>query len=848
MSSNESPTMAQGKAQHHITQHRFTRSLLAAALRHLGTGALLAVPLLAVPHVAMAQAARNYNIPAGTLEDALNRFGRESGILLSFSTDATTGLRSPGLQGNHTPRSGLDALLAGSGLQAAGQPNGSFVLVKSVEAVGANPSSGVTRSLPEVRITAEAERNTASESTGSFTYAGPSGTATPLGLTLRETPQSVSVITKQRMEDQGLTTISEVMEQVPGVTQYSLGTERTGFTSRGYAIDNYQLDGVNTASHNEGLAAQASQSAADMAVYDRIEVLRGASGLMSGAGDPSGTINMVRKKPTTEFQGSVEAGVGSWGDKRGVLDLSGPLNAAGSLRGRFVAAWQDGESFIDHYGNEKKVFYGVLEADLTDSTRFTVGVEHQRRESKGAFAYLGFPLWFSDGSRTDLPRSFSPASRDNRFDSRATTTFATMEQELGSDWRLKISANRVRSSQREEVAYLDGSASFADRTTGDGLMLYAERRLHELGIDSVDVNVRGPISLLGRRHELVFGADYQDFTNHTEGSFDESGLDYTAKNLYSWDRRGAGQYGDTFVTYDNPRRQKSLYAAGRFSLSDQLKFIAGTKVFSYESNAITQNAAGYNSATPASESSVWTPYAGLVYDINGTHTAYASYSTIYKPQSAQDRYGKLIDPREGTNYEVGIKSDWLEGGLSTAVALYQIRQDNLTESDPGYKVPSTNNPASRAITGAKTQGIDFEATGSLTRNWNVSGSWTYGQTKNANGQHIRSTFPRHLVKLWTSYRLPGDWNRLTVGGGVNWTSETYSTINAWQIGKDLSWKQKAYAVATLMARYEFNEQLSATVNVNNLFDKKYITSVSDWWYSGYYGAPRSVALNMKYKF
>lgn len=830
-------------------ERRLTRAIHAALF-----GMALAANASNAAHAAdttalTSTAAKAYNIPAGPLGRTLSSFAVSSGVALSFDPALTEGLNSPGLSGTHAPRDAAQRLLDGSGLDIVPRSDGSYTLKKREIQAAAAGASASGETLQTVTITAQAERSATTEGTGSYTHAGPSGTATPLGLTLQETPQSVSVITKQRMEDQGLTTVSQVMAQVPGVTQYSIGTERTGFTSRGYAINNYQLDGVNTASHNEGLNAQASQSTADMAVYDRIEVLRGASGLMTGAGDPSGTINMVRKKPTADFQASVEAGVGSWGEKRGVLDLSGPINAAGSLRGRFVTAWQDGDSFIDHYSNEKKTFYGVLEADLTDTTRLTVGVEHQRRKTNGAFAYLGFPLWFSDGSRTDLPRSFSPASRDNRFDSRTTTTFATLEQELGSDWRLKVSANRLRSSQREEVAYLDTSASFTDPVTGDGLMLYSERRMHDLGIDSFDVNVRGPVSLFGRRHELVFGADYQDFTNHTKGSFDESGLDSTPQNIHTWDRTGAGKYGDTYVTYDNPRSQKSLYAAGRFALSEQLKLITGAKVFSYDTNNITRNVAGYYSAAPASERNVWTPYAGLVYDIDGRHMAYASYSSIYKPQSAQDRYGQLIGPRKGINYEVGIKSDWLDGTLNTAVALYQIRQDNLTESDPGYTVPGApDTAASRAIKGANTQGVDVEASGALTKSWNVSGSWTYSQTKNADGKRITTTFPRHMVKLWTTYRMPGDWNRLTLGGGVNVQSKTYSTVNAWRIGKELSWEQKPFAVATLMARYDFSDKLSATLNVNNLFDKKYITSVSDWWYSGYYGAPRSVALNVKYKF
>ncbi|ENO90489.1 TonB-dependent siderophore receptor [Thauera linaloolentis] len=817
--------------------HAVRHALLALTLLTAGSSVFSTPASAADTRPTAGQGRIAYDLAAGPLEQVLTAFAARAGISLTIPPALVAGKASNGLQGSYAIEDGLARILAGSGLEASGSGRAYVVTARP---------GGEVRLAP-VTVTAQGNRGGATEGTGRYTPAGPIGTATPLGLTVRETPQSVSVVTKQRMDDQGLTTVSQVMAQVPGITQYSLGTERAGFNARGYAIDNYQLDGVNTASHNEGLASQASQSAADMAIYDRIEVLRGASGLMSGAGDPSGTINMVRKKPTAEFQGAIEGSLGSWRNKRGMLDLSGPVNQGRSLRGRFVAAWQDGDSFIDHYGNEKKVFYGVLEADLTDSTRLTVGVEHQRGETQGSFAYLGFPLWYSNGARTDLPRAFSPASRDNRFDSRTTAAFATLDQALGGNWRLKVSANRLRSSQLEEAIYLSSNSSFADPVTGDGLSLNADRRNHRLEIDSLDVNVRGPLSLFGRQHDLVFGADYQDFTNYTKGSFDESGR-YGAANLHTWDRSGTGQYEETFVTFDNPRRQKSLYAAGRFQLSDRLRLIAGTKVFSYDSNAITQNIAGYYSATPASENSVWTPYGGLVYDIDGTHTAYASYSTIYKPQTAQDRYGALLDPREGANHEIGLKSGWLGGRLNSAVALYEIRQDNLSESDPGYFVPGTTNRASRAVKGAKTRGVDVEVSGALTHNWNISASWTYSETENAKGERIRTIFPRHLAKLWTTYRLPGELNSLTVGGGVNWQSKVYSTVSAWQIGRNLYWEQKPYSVVSLMARYDFDDQLSATLNVNNVFDKKYIASVSDWWYSGMYGAPRSVALNLRYNF
>ena len=791
----------------------------------------------AAPSSAAAPASHDFRVPPGELGAALRQVASQAGVLLSFTPEQTRGKTSSGLDGRHTVPDALNGVLRGTGLTAALSANGAWVL-RAAEA----PTMG---SLPAVSVTAQSD---ASEGTGAYVSTAALGTATPLGLSLRETPQSISVITSARMADQGLTTIGQVMAQAPGVTLFSLGSERTGFTARGYSITNYQLDGVNTHSENLGLNALPSQSLADMALYDRIEILRGASGLMTGAGDASGALNMVRKKPTRQSQSSVEGRAGSNQQLRGAFDVSGPLNNDGSVRGRLVTVAQDNESDIDHYRHNKQVVYGVVEADLRPGTTVSAGVTHQRNRSKGSLSYLGFPLFYSNGVMTDLPRSFSPAAPGNRFDTDSTDVFATLEQALGNNWGLKVSASHLTSSQDERSVYLDVSGGFADQASGDGLLLAANRRNYHLKSNSVDVKVRGPVTLWGRQHELVFGLDYNEFQSKTDGSFDWN-LQGTPVNLYTWDRNQAPVFGDTYVTYDSTRRQSSAYAAGRFNLADKLTLIAGAKVMRYDENYITDAPTiPYYSAAPASEKHVVTPYGGLVYEINDIHNAYASYSTIYQPQASQDRYGNLLAPRQGKTYEAGVKSGWLQGQLNTSVAVYRIQQENLSESDPGFNVPGTTMPAYRTIKGARTEGLDLEATGALTPNWNVSASWSYSRTRSNEDKTIQTTFPRNLVKLWTTYQMPGELKRLTVGGGFNWQSKVYSDISAWQIERDLYWEQKSYAVASLMGRYDFSDKLSATVNVSNLLDKKYTASVSDWWYSGMYGPGRAVALTARYRF
>ncbi|MEG1052720.1 MAG: TonB-dependent siderophore receptor [Janthinobacterium sp.] len=822
---------------------RIKRMAYAIQFIFIGSALLLNVltPALAQEGAAAPAASLDFQVPAGDLAAALRQVASQSRVILSFTPEQTRGKTTAGLSGRHDVLAALNGVLRGSGLKAERSANGSYVLRPADAAAGGEALS----MMPEVSVKAQQD---ATEGSGAYVSTLPIATATPLGLSVRETPQSISVITQQRMQDQGLSTIAQVMAQTPGVTLFSLGSERTGFTSRGYSITNYQLDGVSTHSENLGLNAIPSQSLADMALYDRIEVLRGASGLMTGAGDASGAINMVRKKPTAQFQASVEGELGSYAERRAMADVAGPLNDAGTLRGRLVTVYEEGDSIIDGYSRDKKVVYGVIEADLSNDTTLTAGVTHQRKRTNGSLSYLGFPLFYSNGSMTNLPRSFSPAATSNRFDTNSTDLFATVEHALANDWKLKISANRVQSSQEERAVYLNVSGGLPNQATGDGLRLNADYRDYQLQVNSVDVNVRGPFNAFGRQHELVLGMDYNEFQSTTDGRFDR-GIDNTPANLYRWNRTATPVFGDTTVIYDSTRRQASAYAASRFNLSERLKLIAGAKVLRYSENYVSDApSVKFYSASPASESRVFTPYGGLVFDIDGTHSAYASYSTIYQPQASQDRYGKLLAPREGKTLEAGVKSGWLDGRLNTAAALYQIRQKNLAESDPGYTVPGTNNPANRAIKGARTRGVDLEATGALTPSWNISASWSYSQTEDNAGKAILTTFPRHLVKLWTTYRLPGDLHRLTVGGGMNWQSRVYSDIEAWQINSTLHWEQKAYSVASLMARYDVNDKLSATVNVANLFDKRYTASVSDWWLSGMHGPARKVTLTARYQF
>lgn len=806
------------------------RSIHYAALALGLSGSLLAMmPAWAKPLA--------YDIPAGSLAVALSQFAAASDVMITFSSEETAGLPSPGLQGDFELDQGFDRLLQGSGLRVVQAGEKRYVLAKA--------ESGGVVELGATSIYG-ASLGAATEGTGSYTT-GSTSTATKLALSLRETPQSISVVTRQRMDDQGLNDLTEVLKQTPGLSVQSLGSERFNIYSRGYSVDNYQFDGIPT---TLDIVSQVSaQSLADMAIYDRVEVLRGATGLMTGAGDPSATINMVRKRPTAQFKGHITAGLGSWDKYRTELDVSGPLTPTGNVRARMVAAYQQNNSYVDHYSQEKQIFYGILEADLTDSTLLTVGADYQKNDPKGSSS-VAFPLFYKNGKQTDFSRSTNSAARWSSNPQDVLNTFASIEQKLGYDWSLKLAVNQMYIN-RDDYKLATASWGFPDINTGAGVRLYGGAGSTWQKQTGVDVQAQGPFQLLSRQHELIVGYNFSRYENR-HSPLRGTAIEGTFVNFYEWDNytrepntsHGKLYDGDTTIY------QSGTYIATRLRPTDDLSIILGARSSNYKYNYDLQYVLTprSNRNTQYRESGVVTPYAGVVYDLNDIHSVYASYTSIYKPQSVRDVTGAALDPREGDNYEIGLKSEFFGGRLNTSIATYEVKQDNLAVVDPGKVIPGTTTAAYKAVSGATSRGFEIEANGELMPDWNVAASYNHSITEDADDERINTEAPANMVKLWTTYRLPDDFNRLTIGGGANWQSGTHITVTPSTALGTVKAKQSQFTVVNLMARYQLTDQLSTTLNVNNVFDEKYISALDTTFFSGYYGEPRNVMLSTQYNF
>ena len=774
------------------------------------------------------------DIPAQSLSASLQAFGRQTDQQVLFSPDDVSGLKSQAVKGRYTPQQAIAALLAGTGLSYNLQGN----------SITIHRRGGDASSMELDATNVQSSLDGSSEATHSYTV-NSSSASTKLPMSLRETPQSVSVMTRQRMQDQQLNTLSDVLKQTPGLNVQNIDSERVNIYSRGYSVDSYQFDGIPTT-----LIVQTSaspQSMIDTSIYDRVEIVRGATGLMTGAGDPSGSINLIRKRPTSEFRGSVSAGAGSWDTYRTEVDVSGPLTDDARLRGRAVVAYQQGNSYIDHYQQEKQTYFGILEADLTDSTLLTVGFDYQKNDPRGV-SFANFPLFYDDGEQTDFSRDTNAGSRWSYRQQDTLNTFATLEQGLVNDWKLKVSVNNMYSTRDYSLA--SASGGFPNKETGDGAYLYGGDGYgsqRQLGIDAM---VQGPFQLFGRQHELVVGVSGSEFHDYSNPEF--SDLEMRPINIYTWDNyTDRATPAGKLMNDDTTIRQDAAYMVARFKPTDDLSLIFGARVgdYSYKKKAIYNAPLTASSNTAATrESGFVTPYAGVVYDLNDIHSVYASYTKIYKPQSIRDSSGSTLDAREGDNYEIGLKSEFLDGRVNTAIALYEIKQDNLGVLAGGFVPGTVRERAYKAVSGATTRGIDMEISGEVMTDWNVSASYSHSLTKDSDHERINTIAPANMVKLWTTYRLPGELNRLTIGGGMNWQSGISLTDTPWQIGQKVKATEDAYAVFNAMARYDVTKNLSATVNVNNLFDKKYLSSLDPTFYTGFYGEPRNVMFTTKYNF
>lgn len=766
-----------------------------------------------------AEAVSRYDIAPGPLEQTLRQIARQSGRGVVADPALVRGRSSAPVVGSYSPEAAVQQALVGSGLQLRVTPNGTLTL----EPV----PSGDALQLGATSITGQALGET-TENTGSYTT-GSMSSATKFQASARETPQSVTVVTRQRMDDQNMQSLEDISTNTPGLTLRKTGGERPEFYSRGSAIDNIMIDGLPIGYDSDTLGTST------LAMFDRVEVVRGASGLMVGSGNPSGTLNLVRKRPTVEPQVSVSVGAGTWDNYRTEIDASSKLNKAGTLRGRVVAAYQDKNSFTDAYSSKRQLLYGISEFDLSQATTLTLGGYYNREDNPGA-DWNGMPT-AANGAFLPLSRSTRLTPAWTYWNKENQSVFAEIEHRFDNAWSLRLNTTWLKSN----LEMLGGSFY---RDADNNLISNAGRYSYEHTQKSVDGYAKGPFSLFGATHELVVGASYrrEDDNDGPGGGPGESynqivdpfSFDYNAiakpEINYNWSRKG-------FID------QSSVYGAFRFNLRDDLKLILGSRLDWYENDIHTQSGT-YGFGEPYKATREVTPYAGLIYDLNDTYSVYASWTRIFQPQNYEGASGSVLNPVTGTNFEVGLKAEYFDGALNASAALFQLNQENLPKSLLSSQCQPNQDVCYEASGEVRTRGVEFELSGELAEGWQASAGYTYAAAEYvkatdsaSKGARYDSDTPYNLFKLATSYQLPGDLNKWSIGGAFRTQSQTYTSFNVQQGG---------YSIVDLMSNYRLSDSIKVQVNMNNVFDKHYYQSISNNAGANLFGEPRNLMFTVKW--
>ncbi|WP_394804768.1 TonB-dependent siderophore receptor [Sphingomonas agrestis] len=707
-------------------------------------------------------------------------------------------------------------------------------------------------------------------------------TVTPL----KDVPNTITVIDREQIEAQNLLSLEDALTAANGITVTGVGSEDPSFMSRGFAINNYLVDGVST------LAFNFPSVVPDLFFYERLEVLRGPAGLFSGSGNPAGSINLVRKRPLDSFKVQASAGAGSWNNFRGELDVSAPLGNGIAARAGVMA--QDQDQFFDVGHRFRLAAFGTVSAEIDHATTLTVGGNYDRYQpaiQSGLPGHAGTTTG-GEGRLLDIDRSTYLGADWNRFRSNTWTVFGDLTHRVSDRWTLRFSGLHSDVERIDVYSYIGSQAVTtptnppATGAPNNGVTNHIAYRGDSFAkTTAFDFNGIGSFPLFGRDQTLILGADYQaqDYDSYYTrlsnyariNVFDpvspiEPTLNpYGPSPLYAVQGSGANCAGVTTPTatcvaqvYGGTKtvvEQYGLYGQLRLSPFAGLTITGGGRLTWWESNNQVLLPTRGNRTSQQIDGR-FTPYVGVVWDATDNLNFYASYADSFSPQAApagrRKPDGSDVLPLIGAQFEGGTKLSLMNDKLLVSLAAYQIEQTNRLFNDPDDATVYLQ------VGKVRARGIEAEIGGEIVPGWRVNGGYSYTKTKyleDANtafeGIPLTPIIPEHMVKLFTNYApVDGALRGFSLGGGVTWFDATYggnpSYINPVNNQRVISTivRQGAYAVVDLRAGYKINDRIALSVNANNVLDRNYYARISATGRGNYYGQPRSVFGTIRFTF
>ena len=684
------------------------------------------------------------------------------------------------------------------------------------------PAENASIELQATNVTATADLESAQGPVQGY-HATRSASATRTDTAIHETPQSISVVSKDVVEDLGATRLQDALDYAGGVGRANNfgGQGLTTFTVRGFTTGEFYRNGFPI---NRGYP-----NMPDANTIERLEVLRGPATMLYGRGDPGGTFNVVSKQPLAERTVTLGSQLNDQGMKRGTLDASGPLDDEGRLAYRLNVVGEGGDTFRDHVETERYGVTPVITWQATDDTKVTF---------EGDFMRNNHPL---DRGLTRFPNQRGTPSRDTFWGDKDAGKLHNdnnmaqlrFEHALSDNWTLGGGFQWLDGSLKGNAIEANGPGSLG----ADGRTLQRNFNYRKLEWTDKDyqLNLTGHFSTGGFDHTLLTGIEYEDY-------------DY--KSIIQRSSAAAGTYPiDIFdPVYGQPRpaltrtpthdkENLKTYAAfvqDQVALTERLKVLAGARFERFEHDY--QNYVG--KSWQAADNAV-TPRVGVIYDLTDTVAVYADAARSFKPNTGASREGGGFAPEKGKSYEMGIKWEALDRQLSVDAAIYQIEKKNVLTTDP------VDNTFSVAAGQVRSRGFDLNVAGNLTPEWRVIGGYAYVDAEVTRDNTLRSgtrlmNIPRNSFSLLNVYEFQdGALKGLGLGVGGKYVDQRAGqTANT-------AFSMDAYTVVDLLGYYKVNEHVRLNLDVKNLFNREYEEGAFGNIYA-YPGAPRTVQVGIAY--
>lgn len=690
-------------------------------------------------------------------------------------------------------------------------PTSVWAQVAPAPEAGTTAATDVAGELPTVVIKIKRENRVSKGATG-------------LPMEIRETPQTISTIDKEVIADYGLTGSVDALKFGTGVNVEQYETNRVAINARGFEIQSTQVDGLGMTNDWGVVVGQQ-----DTFLFDKIELIRGANGLLTGVGNASGTVNYVRKRPTNKNEGQAELSVGSWNLRRGAVDVNRVLSEDGKWAGRLVLVQEDRDSYLRALGNQRTSLYGVVDGQIGDNGILTVGLTHQKAKQQS-------PMWGSltlrrtDGSQAEFDVSSSTSQDWTYWNTASTSAFVEYTHALNANWEAKLTYNTRRADEQTKLLYAYSLNDLLN-TDNTGLVGWPYRSDSDMENDLLDANISGTFDAFGRSHSLIAGISHSVQKHATQVNAANPAQMFLPLPAFPYGGNAYPEptWGPAAPSTASKQELTRLYGSSRLALTDSLKAIVGVNVV----KLTRQGSSFYGPAVSSTDYPTIdkaSPYLGFTYDFTPSILGYASYSEIFQYQDQLDINGRYLDPMKGVNHEVGVKAEWLDGQLLTTFALFGAQQKGVAT----YGGLTTSNQYWYQPSDVKSSGFELEATGRLTKNDSLTVGLTQIKLTGPEGQDTFEWIPRTTLNVRYDTRLSA-LPQLKMGVAGRWQSK---------ISKEGGASQDAFFVANAFASYEINRQLTARLNVYNLFDKKYLGGLA---YGAIYGAPRNASLTLNYK-